>query len=648
MLRTRIRAGAVAGLVMSIIAGVLFTAVAVGDLYIGWLAPHLGAPAPVTILVPYGPRIIRDRGDTSRVIYDHIRIVVPRGTVLRESSDDHRAVIAFESLRRPPSIGRLLSTFTINVFVCLMLTAYLRRFGQSRARLFRTQAGILALVFFSLVFAKLLLLFTALPEFWVPMAALPLWVALVFDRRTAFLIEVAVAFVAASLLRFDLMLLCVLLARGIAATLLFFNRRHPRQQMIMAGGLAGLAGAAAFIALTTMFEGRFDLAGDFSKGLGSYVLACIGGGLGAGVLARVFRDPAERVMGHVSREKLLDLTDLEQPLLKKMAAEAPGSWEHARAMANLAEASAAAIHADALLTRVGAYYHDLGKTVQPKYFIENLTAGERSPHEELEPDVSADAIMAHVVMGTKILREGKIPEPIVEFAYTHHGTQLVEYFWHKCKEQGNPKELGEDHFRYPGMKPQTKETAILMLVDSIEAASRTINPPEQKKFEEMIQRVIFTKLQAGQLDESGLTIEDLRVMTSRMASTLVNMYHGRVKYPWQREATATPPPSAVAPTQRGRNGTTSPIPAAKGDTSSSRPTLPAQEQPTKTRTRASKNVLGTTLKEGESQVETAPPREAELATVREGELVTRDLGDLKTIDIAGSAPPDDDSPARPK
>ena len=559
---------------MSIVAGALFTVVCVGDLYVGWLAPRFGAPAPVTLRVPYGPLIIRERGDSSRITYEHTRILVPRGTVLRESSDDHRTAFAYESLRRPPSAGHLLSTLTIHVFVCLMLTAYLRRFGQSRARLLRTQVGILALVLGSLVLAKALLLFTALPEFWVPMAALPLWVALVFDRRTAFLIEVAVAFVAASLLRFDLLLLCVLLVRGIAATLFFFNRRNPRQQMLMAGTLAGVAGAIGFIALTTLFQGRFDLAGDLMKGASSYVTACVGGGFVAGLLARLLRDPAERLMGHVSREKLLDLTDLEQPLLKKMAAEAPGSWEHARAMANLAEASAAAIHADALLTRVGAYYHDLGKTVQPKYFIENLAHGERSPHEELDPDISADAIMAHVVMGTKILRDGKIPEPVVEFAYTHHGTQLVEYFWHKCKEQGNPKRLGEDHFRYPGMKPQTKETAILMLVDSIEAASRTIMPPEHKKFEEMIQRVIFTKLQAGQLDESGLTIEDLRVMTSRMASTLVNMYHGRVKYPWQREsATATPPPSVVTSARaKETSASASPLPAAKDGSATASPT----------------------------------------------------------------------------
>ncbi len=230
-----------------------------------------------------------------------------------------------------------------------------------------------------------------------------------------------------------------------------------------------------------MFEGRLQLE-DLTQGLSSNILACLGGGVLAGFLARGLREPAERAMGHVSRDKLLDLTDLEQPLLKKMAAEAPGSWEHARAMANLAEASAAAIHADALLTRVGAYYHDLGKTVQPKYFVENLQPGESSPHQDLEPDVSADAIMTHVVMGAKILRNGGIPEPVVEFCYTHHGTQVVEFFWHKCNEQGNPKGLTQEHFRYPGMKPQTKETAILMLVDSIEAASRTIWPPEQKKF----------------------------------------------------------------------------------------------------------------------------------------------------------------------
>jgi cyclic-di-AMP phosphodiesterase PgpH len=566
MLRTRIRAGPVAGFVLSLLFAALFTVVSVLDLYIPALSPEMGKATPVTLRVPYGPHIVRDRvAGRHALAYQHGRVLIPRGTVLDERNDDHDTAIAYETVRRDrrSALARLASMYVIYFVDCMMLTVYLRRFGQNRVRLLRAQGGLLVLMTGSLLFAKLMLLFTPLPEFWIPVAALPLWVALAFDRRTAFLVEVGVAFTAASLMRFDVMLFSVLLVRGIAATLFFFNRKHARR-MVVAGLLAGFAGVVGFIALTVLFEGRFGLMADLAKGLGSNVLACVGGGLLAGLLGRSLREPAERVMGHVPRDKLLDLTDLEQPLLKKMASEAPGSWEHARAMANLAEASAAAIGADALLTRVGAYYHDLGKTVQPRYFIENLPPGERSPHEDLQPEVSADAIMAHVVMGTKILREGNIPEPVVEFAYTHHGTQVVEFFWHKCQEQGNPKGLTQDHFRYPGMKPQTKETAILMLVDSIEAASRTIWPPEHKKFEEMIHRVIFMKLSAGQLDQSGLTLEDLRIMTSRMASTLVNMYHGRIKYPWQREserAGQTPAPPAAS--------VTSPHPA----------TPPAQEPP---------------------------------------------------------------------
>lgn len=561
MLRTRVRAGAAAGLVLSLLFAGVFTAISLFESFIPALAPRMGAPTAVTLRVPYGPRIVR-RG-RAHFAYEHARVIVPRGTVLDEANNDHRAAFAYESIRRPLKAGRVLSYFVIYSIVCLMLTTYLRRFGQNRVRLLRPQVGLLVLTLGSVMMAKGLLLFTSLSEFWIPMAALPLWVALAFDRRTAFLFELGVAFLAASLLRYDVVLLSVLLVRGIAGALFFFKKRHPRQ-MLFSGALSGFAGVVAYVCLTEIFEGRIWLLADLEKGLGSNLLASFGGGAIAGLIAVFLREGAERALGHVSRDQLLDLTDLEQPLLRKMAAEAPGSWEHARAMANLAEAAAAAIGADALLTRVGAYYHDLGKTVQAKYFVENLAQGERSPHEELEPHVSADAIMAHVVMGTKILRNGGIPEPVVEFAYTHHGTQVVEYFWHKCKEQGNPKGLTQEHFRYPGMKPQTKETAILMLVDSIEAASRTIWPPEHKKFEEMIQRVSFTKLHSGQLDESGLTLEDLRIITTRMASMLVNMYHGRIKYPWQREAERMSALPAAATPVEGGKGTPEPPKASEG------------------------------------------------------------------------------------
>jgi len=133
---------------------------------------------------------------------------------------------------------------------------------------------------------------------------------------------------------------------------------------------------------------------------------------------------------------------------------------------------------------------------------------------------------------------------VVEFAYTHHGTSVIEYFWHKCLNLGNPKALSESFFRYPGMRPRTRETAILMLVDAIEAASRTINPPERERFEEMVNRILFVKLRQGQLDESGLSLEDLRVMSKQLVDTLVKANHHRIRYPWQdaKDRGEVPPP----------------------------------------------------------------------------------------------------------
>ncbi len=528
---------------LSVVFAALFTAVGSFEVFFDAFAPAYGSPSPVVLRVPYGARLVRtDQGELFDVAFKHRRIVVPRGTLLDPANEDHRAAMVFQQARRPPQPLRLGGAFLLYLFGCLVLTNYFQRFGHSRLRLLRSQTGLFVLMLLVTIMGKTILMLSSLPAFWIPVSAIAFWSTLGFDRRTALLVDVAISFFVTSLMRFDLLLLTVFFTRGIVATLVFTNRKQPRQ-MIFAGLVAGLAAAVAYVALVVVLEGSSGLLGDVALGIGSEIGACVGGGLVSGILATVLREPAEAALGHVSRSRLLDLTDIESPLLRKMATEAPGSWEHSRAMANLAEAAAASIGADSLLTRVGAYYHDLGKTVQAKYFIENLAPGERSPHEDLEPHVSADAIMAHVVLGTKILREGGVPEPVIEFAYTHHGTQVVEYFWNKHRQQAEEAEargetvdkLDERDFRYPGMKPMTRETAILMLVDSIEAASRTIQPPEHDKFEEMIQRIVFTKLKSGQLDDSGLDLTDLRVMTERMASTLVNMYHGRIKYPWQRK-----------------------------------------------------------------------------------------------------------------
>ena len=537
MLVTRVRVGVLSGLVLSAVVAAALTLVASYDVFLPGMKPEYGKPSPVVMRVPATVRLSGGRSRLFDVTPEHRRVLIDRGTVLQPWNEEHRAAVAFDAARRPPTAARIGSTFLLYLIGLVILSSYAVRFGHNRLRLMRSQIGLFSVIVAVFTVAKVMLLYTALPPFWIPTAAVALWVAIGFDRRAGVLVDMAAAFLTASLLSFDVMLVSVLVSRGMVASLLFVNRKQPRQ-MIYAGFGAGLVAAVGYFALSVVFQEQPGILEDLSLGWRSQLIACVGGGVLGGIIANMLREPAELALGHVARSRLLDLTDIESPLLRKMATEAPGSWEHSRAMANLAEAAAASIGADSLLTRVGAYYHDLGKTVQPRYFVENLQHDEPSPHEELQPEVSADAIMAHVVLGAKILREGGVPEPVVEFAYTHHGTQVVEFFWNKYqeanKETAEAERLDEHHFRYPGMKPMTKETAILMLVDSIEAASRTVDPPTHDKFLEMIRRVVFTKLASGQLDDSGLTVVDLRIMINRMAAALLNMYHGRIKYPWQR------------------------------------------------------------------------------------------------------------------
>lgn len=320
-----------------------------------------------------------------------------------------------------------------------------------------------------------------------------------------------------------------LLVRSVALVL-FFREGRSGADGLRAGVFAGILAGGVEVSLS--LGSGYDL-----RQLGAIFGWFVAGGLVEGSLYLLSRGLGERLLGHVSRERLVALLDLSQPLLQRMVHRAPGSFEHSRAMANLAEQAASAIGADALLTRVGAYYHDLGKSVEPKFFVENLDLGEKSAHEGLTPRESARKIVRHVADGVTILRSGKIPEAVVEFAYTHHGTQLVEYFLNKERQlaQDEGREIDVEWFRYPGMKPGTKETAILMVVDSIEAASRTLDTPEREPLEDMVRRIIFTKLAAQQLDESGLTMKELRVVCSRVVETLVHMNHHRIKYPWQEE-----------------------------------------------------------------------------------------------------------------
>jgi cyclic-di-AMP phosphodiesterase PgpH len=240
----------------------------------------------------------------------------------------------------------------------------------------------------------------------------------------------------------------------------------------------------------------------------------------------------ESVFDYTTDIKLLELANLENPLLEDMMLNAPGTYHHSIVVGNLAKAAAESIGAHPLLTRVAAYYHDIGKLKMPHYYIENRV-GTEDAHEDLTPNMSALIILSHTKEGVELAQEHKIGTKITEIIKQHHGTSLVSYFYSKAKEQEDPDlhVIEEKDYRYTGPKPQTKETGIIMLADAVEAASRTLEDPTPKRIETHVQNVIENIFLDGQLDECELTLKDLHAIQKSFITIFIGIFHQRIEYP---------------------------------------------------------------------------------------------------------------------
>ncbi|KAA3619745.1 MAG: HDIG domain-containing protein [Calditrichaeota bacterium] len=231
---------------------------------------------------------------------------------------------------------------------------------------------------------------------------------------------------------------------------------------------------------------------------------------------------------------LLELSDLNKPILRKLALRAPGSYHHSILVGSLSEAAAEAIGANSLLARVGAYYHDIGKMDKPEYFVENQKGG-RNPHEKLSPNMSVLILVSHVKRGLEIAQEQGLPKEIQVFIPEHHGTNLVTYFYSKALEKSDGKEVNKIDFRYPGPKPQTKETGIVMLADAVEAASRTLKDPTVSRLRNLVSNIIDDRFNNCELDESPLTLRELNQIKEAFVQILTGIFHGRIEYPDQEK-----------------------------------------------------------------------------------------------------------------
>lgn len=241
----------------------------------------------------------------------------------------------------------------------------------------------------------------------------------------------------------------------------------------------------------------------------------------------------ETTFGITTSLRLLEMSNPNQPLLKRLLLEAPGTYHHSILVGNLAEAAADAVRADGLLARVGAYYHDIGKLKRPYFFIENQLTAE-NPHDKLSPTLSNLIIMAHVKDGLELAKEHQLPKVVTDIIAQHHGTSLISFFYNKAVNQaqeGRHDPVSEDDFRYEGPKPQTKEAAIVMLADSVEAAVRSIQKSNPGRMEATVRRVIKEKLEDGQLEECELTFKELDIIAQAFVRVLSGFFHSRIEYP---------------------------------------------------------------------------------------------------------------------
>jgi putative nucleotidyltransferase with HDIG domain len=359
-----------------------------------------------------------------------------------------------------------------------------------------------------------------------PLAAAPIIVALLANGRIAMVYSSfsAVIFGAMCGLDYSLFMWALLVQW---AAIYAISSYSDRAALLRAGFIVGAIGS--FLALVlTVVDGTLW---PWQLSVAKAGFAFVGGAVGVGLVVSFALPLLERVFGVLTDVRLLELSNAEHPLLKELAIKAPGTYNHSLVVGTLSQEAARAIGANGLFCRVAASYHDIGKMLKPEYYVENQRGV--NPHDKLSPSMSALIIAAHVKDGIKLAREAGLPDQIIDIIPQHHGSRLMSYFYDKAKQKSDPavEQVKEKEFRYPGPKPQTREGAILMIADGVEAAAKSLDEPTPNRLGEVIRKITNAIVMEGQLEECDLTFTDLRKVQSAFLQTLLSMYHQRVDYP---------------------------------------------------------------------------------------------------------------------
>lgn len=451
------------------------------------------------------------------------QVIVAEGEPLTE---DQLRVLGSLGLysARAEAISQTAWIVTGVVILTLLLVAplvFLR--GTLLARLtFRKVAFLLVITLLVLLLQRIATL--ASPHFLFALLA-PLVVAALLGSRAGILLGAWVAFAMGVLVPSSAVIALVATLVGSTSAALVAASSRNRLWLILAGVVGGLAGGVSLV-------GMVLLAGGMTLGAAvTGALLLTGGGLLAGVLTLGLLPVAESGFGFLTDFRLIELSSPTHPLLQRLIAEAPGTYQHSLIISNLVEQAVKNVGGNALLARVGALYHDIGKMRRPQFFVENQFTGE-NPHDRISPHLSYLIITSHVRDGLELLRANDMPEELEPYVAEHHGTTVLSYFYKRALEEGQVEEL---NFRYPGPRPSSKESAILMLADAVESASRTLSDPSPSSIRALIDRLIQQRRQDGQLDEAPLTFQDLEVIASTFERMLTAILHRRISYPSAEE-----------------------------------------------------------------------------------------------------------------
>lgn len=448
--------------------------------------------------------------------------------------------ITTEHIRKLNLVGLMEANMTkpyigLGLFTIMLLSMIWFYTHQSKSAVLGNNLQLLmyfVIISLNLIIMKIFTLFKNLDFQWIgflaPVAFGSILIAMLIGTRLAYFTSILFALMAGILFNeetrqifaFNYVLVSFI---GSVVGAYVVGGAQSRSKILKAGFLVALSN----IVVMAMLFLLHNQMGDW-KDIVNLLLYGVISGLLSGVFALGFMPFFEAAFGILSPIKLIELSNPNQPLLRKLLLETPGTYHHSVMVANLSEAACEAVGANGLLARVGAYYHDIGKTKRPSFFIENQM-GMDNPHDSISPQLSKSIIVAHPYDGVKMLKEYKLPKAICDIAEQHHGTSLLKFFYHKAKSEND--QVKEEDFRYAGPKAQFKEVAIVGICDSVEAAVRSMNKPTIEQLEVLVRKIIKDKLDDGQLDECDLTLKELDIIHQTIIETLKGTFHSRIEYP---------------------------------------------------------------------------------------------------------------------